>query len=256
MPKRIDVETEPTDEDLEVLSRLAAEAKDLLNPQARPFVVEFAGMPRAGKTNAIDNAVDFLRGEGLSSFAPAEGASQVPQYLKEKSLVALNLWTVSYAVTQLLESIYVPYGRPNNFVFLDRGLFDATAWFSFLARQRSDDSGDGAAADAGGLEETRKSVSDFVRIQHLVSVADLVLVFVCTPDVASKREDADRIKVRPNRLVTSPEKLEQMREVYEENVDCYEEDFGRMVVIDTSKSPSNRATAFSAIKAILTAVAE
>lgn len=204
--------------------------------------VEFAGMPRAGKTTCIDSVADFLRQQGFHVHAPGEGASRAPRWLKaDDRLDAYNLWTMAYAVTQIVESTYAQLPERYNFVLLDRGLFDAMCWFTYLERRKN------VSAD------TRKTISRFLRIDPLQAALILVLVFVCDRQVAVARENRNRL-VPGDRIVVKEEVLDMLREIYIENGDSYEADFGRIVGIDTSQSRGVKGAAYVATGEILTAV--
>ena len=123
---------EPTKQQLD---DLAAEAEKPLgawneSPNSKQFVIEFAGTPKSGKSTCIDIVDHFFRRLGYDILAPSEGASKrTPRRLKE-DLVAYNAWSATYALTQILESRYG--ADMYQLVLMDRGLFDALAWFEML----------------------------------------------------------------------------------------------------------------------------
>ena len=118
----------------EQLDQLADNARSLLGSlgsrsavERRPIFMEFAGTPKSGKSTCIDTINHFFRRVGYKVLAPTEGVSKrTPYYLKE-NLVAFNAWSAAYALTHILEG---RYGADEyNLVIMDRGLFDALAWF-------------------------------------------------------------------------------------------------------------------------------
>ncbi len=114
---------------MDAIRRRAVQMRQLLD-DPRPFFVEFAGTPKAGKSTCIDIVSHFFRRTGFHVLAPAEGASKrTPFYLK-KDWIAFNTWSACYALQHVLEGAHS--GEPYNIVMLDRGLFDALAWFEFL----------------------------------------------------------------------------------------------------------------------------
>src|SRR5579859_4712248 len=87
----------------------------------KAFVIEFAGMPKAGKSTAIENLRHFythgpklllahdgqrkdLPPLGYRVHTPAEGVSlRTPNYLK-RSPFDFNTWAGAYAVQELLQA--------------------------------------------------------------------------------------------------------------------------------------------------------
>ena len=117
----------------------------------RPVFVEFSGTPKSGKSTCIEIVRHFFRRLGYNVLAPAEGASRrTPYYLKDH-LMAFNTWSASYALMHILEGLH---GSDSyDLAILDRGLFDALAWFEKLA--------------AGGdiSPEVRDQVQNFLQIK-------------------------------------------------------------------------------------------
>ena len=140
------------------------------NPPNRPKFVEFAGTPKSGKSTCIDIVSHFFRRIELdpsrakfSVLAPAEGASRrTPRFLKH-DLVAFNAWSASYALTHTLEGRY--HSDRYHLVILDRGLFDALAWFQVL-----EENGKISKPD-------KEKIQDFLTIDHWRSTVDAVFLF-------------------------------------------------------------------------------
>jgi hypothetical protein len=127
-----DITPKPTLEDIEALEGRCPDIKAKLERFAAPWVVEFAGMPRSGKSGCINTIQHLLRRNNIWVLTPSEGAGSAPEHLKE-DLVAYNSWTSTYAIQQILEgSIRSSFSQYYHIVILDRGLFDATAWFHYL----------------------------------------------------------------------------------------------------------------------------
>ena len=112
-------------------SRLANALEQTKLP--RPVFVEFSGSPKSGKSTCIEIVRHFFRRHRIKVLAPAEGASRrTPYYLKD-DLMAFNTWSASYALMHVLEGLH---GSDRYaLAILDRGLFDALAWFELLAQQ-------------------------------------------------------------------------------------------------------------------------
>lgn len=232
------VRSEPTSADLSSIFDRAVGIKSLLEAGARPFIVEFAGMPRTGKTQCIKHAADFLKPLGLRAASVIEGASTAPPSLK-KNLVAYNLWTTCYNLSKVLENAYITLKEGPHFVFLDRGLLDAICWFNFL---------EGAKKIT---KKEKKIISDFLRIDDWNGLVDLVFVFTCSPQKAFEREQANQI-ARSEGVVTTEESLTHLCDTYLESERCYRDDF-KLISVDTTDS-NERGTAFAVVREIFAAV--
>lgn len=95
-----------------------------------PIVVEFAGLPKSGKTTVISQIHTFLRRCGFRAEVVIERASVCP--IRDKKHSSFNTWTSCTALSQLLDKTQVP-PRPDDpeILILDRGLFDAVLWLEF-----------------------------------------------------------------------------------------------------------------------------
>jgi hypothetical protein len=127
---------------------------------SRPLFVEFAGTPKSGKSTCIDTVNHFFRRLGYAVLAPTEGASKrTPYYLKD-NLVSYNAWSATYALTHILEG---RYGTDQyQLVIMDRGLFDALAWFELLK------------ARTQVTEQECATIQDFLLIDHWRALVDIV----------------------------------------------------------------------------------
>ncbi len=210
------------------------------SPQ-RPIFVEFSGTPKSGKSTCIDIVAHFFRRLGFRVLAPSEGASRRTPYHLRTDLVAFNTWSASYALTHILESLHDPYEY--HLVILDRGLFDALAWFQLLL-------------DRGEITpETCDQVHNFLRIEKWRSVIDAVFlftvdgatslewrsvidaVFLFTVDGATslERENQYTLIDEPGRAM-NPEFLQDLNNAYGSVRKKYASEFQHFENIDTSNS--------------------
>ena len=67
---------------------------------------------------------------GFKVWAPTEGASKRTPYQLKRDLVAINTWSLNYAISELLVA-YHNIDRPD-LIILDRGPFDSLAWMTVL----------------------------------------------------------------------------------------------------------------------------
>ena len=208
------------------------------HPLERPLFVEFAGTPKSGKSTCIDIVAHFFRRLGYKVLAPAEGASRrTPYYLKD-DLVAFNTWSASYALMHVLEGIHG--SDKYDLAILDRGLFDALAWFQLLSMRDEI------------TEEVRDKVQNFLLIDTWRSNIDAVLMFSTDPKTALSREVSDKIIADEGRAMNLAF-LSQLNDAYEQVRADYADAFTRFTTIDTSdaKETSPRSTAEEAAAWIL-----
>ncbi len=107
------------------LQKRAEKAAEMFPDTARnPIVVEFAGVPKAGKTTTIAQIQAFLKRCGFKVEVVIERASICP--IKDKKHVNFNIWTACTTLAQILEKTQTP-PRPDDpqILILDRGIFDS-----------------------------------------------------------------------------------------------------------------------------------
>ena len=227
------------------LDRLAGNAKSLLDSlnsrsaaERRPIFVEFAGTPKSGKSTCIDTINHFFRRVGYKVLAPTEGASKrTPYYLKE-NLVAFNAWSATYALTHILEG---RYGADEyNLVIMDRGLFDALAWFELLQGK-----GDVTAEECSVIQ-------NFLMIGHWRQFADMVFLFKTDPDTSLERENRDKLIGEPG-LTMNPQFLADLNGAYQTISDKYSFQFRNLQIVDTGQGQNTtlQSTAFQVAEKII-----
>ena len=185
----------------------------------RPVFIEFAGTPKSGKSTCIEIVSHFFRRVGFKVLAPAEGASRrTPYYLKD-DWMAFNTWSASYALMHVLEGLH---GSDRyDLTILDRGLFDALAWFEFLANKKD------ITADE------REHVQDFLRIKHWRSVIDAIFLFKTDAATAMERENSDKL-IDEQGSMMNEDRIAELNAAYEAVRERYAAQFKRVEIIDTS----------------------
>ena len=187
----------------------------------RPVFVEFAGTPKSGKSTCIESVRHFFRRLDYKVLAPAEGASRrTPYYLKD-DLIAFNTWSASYALMHVLEGLHG--SDQYDLAILDRGLFDALAWFELLAAQ-------GETSD-----EVRNQVQSFLQIEYWRSAIDAVLLFTADAETAMRRENSGKLIKEPGQAM-NPAFLDELNDAYDEVQAKYADQFSHFERIDTSES--------------------
>ena len=186
--------------------KLIERAEDVLarikqNQPSGPLFVEFAGTPKSGKSSCIETVRHFLRRVDFRVLAPAEGASRrTPFYLK-KDLPAFNTWSACYALTHILEGKY-DVDDKYQIALLDRGLFDALAWFELL---RTDGMITGEEAD---------TIQGFLSLERWRSSIGIVFLFQTDPGTSMKRENQHTLIDDPGQAM-NPDFLLRLNKAYE-----------------------------------------
>ena len=189
------------------------------DPPKRTVFIEFSGTPKSGKSTCIDIVAHFFRRLGFRVLAPTEGASKrTPYYLKD-DWVAFNTWSASYALTHILEGL--SSSDKYHLAILDRGLFDALAWFELLLNR-----GEISQSDC-------ERIHNFLLIEKWRSAIDYVFLFKADPDTSLERENRFTLTDVPGRAMNSPF-LEELNQAYDSVQERYKNEFRGFQTIDTS----------------------
>ena len=223
--------------------RLIERAEDVLtrikqNQPSGPLFVEFAGTPKSGKSSCIEIVRHFFRRVKFHVLTPAEGASRrTPSYLKN-NLPAFNTWSACYALTHVLEGKHDAHDR-YHLALLDRGLFDALAWFELL---RTDGMISGEEAD---------TIQGFLSLERWRSSIGIVFLFQTDPETSMKRENEHTLIDDPGQAM-NPDFLPRLNKAYESVSERFKDDYS-LELIDTSESkkPTPESTAKEVVTKIL-----
>lgn len=99
----------------------------------KPVVVEFAGVPKAGKSTTLAQIQAFLKRCGFRVEVVVERASVCP--IRDKKHPNFNVWTACTTLSQILEKTQTPSRLDDpDVLILDRGLFDAVSWLAVMER--------------------------------------------------------------------------------------------------------------------------
>ncbi len=195
--------------------------------ERRAFIVEFDGMPKAGKSSVIEIIRHFFthgpkiekrkKGsnkhygpkDGYRVHSPAEGVSlRTPGYLKSDLLV-YNTWAGSYAIQRLIEA------RHENRIdidILDRGPWDAGCWLEYVSNHPPE------GVDAGEI----KRIAEFFQLPLWVTKTDLHVVLVVEPGEAARRAREGRLSEHLG-PAAKPDMMKEMRSIYKERYESLRE---------------------------------
>lgn len=135
----------------------------LANRTRLPFVVEFSGLPKAGKTTIVKRTVNILTSLGFQCEVVAEAATTKIHRSFKKDLFVFNSLCSLENVAQLLKTLEL--APSTDIVLFDRGVNDSIIWLRFLS-------------EVGLLTKQRESVfREFMRMPQWHDRAHL-LVFL------------------------------------------------------------------------------
>ena len=197
-------------------------AKQFDEKARKPLVIEFAGVPKAGKTTTLSHVQTFLKRRGFRTDVVVERASVCP--IRDKKHANFNVWTACTTLAQILEKTQNPPRSDDpQILFLDRGLFDSICWLTMMeriSRLRSDD---------------REIIQRFLAIDDWRKRISAVFVMLVSPSDAMKRERAILPVNEKEGSIMNPEMLRRIKEVNKQCVEQLKGDF-RIYEIDTSGS--------------------
>jgi len=150
-------------------------AKSFKTVGRKPVVIEFAGIPKAGKTSTLGQLYSFLKRCGFRVEVVVERASMCP--IRDKKHTNFNIWTACTTLSQILEKTQTPPRADDpDILILDRGLFDSICWLTMMARLsrlRRDD---------------LKIIENFLRIDDWKKRITVVLLMTASPLDSLERE--------------------------------------------------------------------
>lgn len=195
-------------------------AKQFDEKARKPLVVEFAGVPKAGKTTTLSHVQTFLKRCGFRTDVVVERASVCP--IRDKKHANFNIWTSCTTLAQILEKTQNPPRADDlQILFLDRGLFDSICWLTMMegmSRLRPND---------------RETIQRFLTIDDWRKRISAVFVMLVSPSDAMKRERGIRPVNKKEGSIMNPEVLKQIKEVNKQCAEQLKGDF-RIYEINTS----------------------
>ena len=223
--------------------KLIERAEDVLarikqNQPSGPLFVEFAGTPKSGKSSCIEIVRHFFRRVKFHVLTPAEGASRrTPSYLKD-NLPAFNTWSACYALTHVIEGKHDAHDR-YHLALLDRGLFDALAWFEKLR------------ADDEISDDELGAIQGFFSLERWRSSIGIVFLFKTDAATAMKRENEHTLIDTPGQAMNT-DFLPKLNNAYDKVSEKFKDHY-RLEIIDTSDSNGTtpRSTAEQVVTTIL-----
>ena len=193
----------------------------------RPVVIEFAGVPKAGKTTVLTHVHTFLKRCGFRVETVVERASVCP--IKDKKHFNFNVWTACTTLAQILEKTQAPPRADDpDVLLLDRGLFDAVNWFAVMEH-------------IGRINTAEREIVDrFLLMEDWSQRITGVVVMTTSPAEALKREQGYLpVPNATGRSIMNPEVLPNVLATVKATTERLKEHF-RVFEIDTSDHDPGR----------------
>jgi hypothetical protein len=156
---------------------------------------------------------------GYRVLAPSEGASRRTPYYLRGDLVAFNAWSACYAVSNVLEATY--HSDKYDVALLDRGIFDALAWFELLR------------ADSKLSPSDQRSISRFLMLDKWRAQIGLVVLLIADAETSLGRENMDKLIQEAGRAMNK-EFLPRLNAAYRTIQKRHASIFPELLLIDTS----------------------
>lgn len=195
-------------------------AKQFQLTARKPIIIEFAGIPKAGKTTTLNNIHSFFRRCGFRVEVVIERASVCP--IRDKKHSNFNVWTACTTLSQILEKTQTPpqTGDPD-ILILDRGIFDSLLWFAMMERLARVRKGE------------RKILEEFLLMDEWRTRLSGVILMTANPKDAMEREKGFLPVAEVVGSIMNEEVLTQMKKTLDETVQRFQSKF-RILEIDTS----------------------
>jgi predicted NUDIX family phosphoesterase len=186
----------------------------------RPLIIEFSGLPKAGKTRTISILELFLKRNGFKVDVFIERASIAP--IRTKGHLNFNTWVSCASLQGMLEAM----SKPELDVFiLDRGLFDALVWTHWLAQTGKITS------------EEEEACYRFFAMSRWTDLVDLVLLMTCDPATSIAREYSNQLTTKRGTIM-SEETLRQINRSINATKEVHGSRFKAIEHLDTTSAES------------------
>jgi predicted NUDIX family phosphoesterase len=204
--------------DLQIRAERAAE--EFAKSARKPIVIEFAGVPKAGKTTTLNHLQTFLKRCGFRTEIVVERASVCP--IRDKKHSNFNIWTACTTLAQILEKTQDPPRIDDpHILILDRGLFDSICWLRMMEQLSRIRLGD------------RKVAEQFLRSDDWRKRISCVIVMMASYEDAMNREKGYLPIEEGKASIMNKDVLEQVIKTTQKCVDELKNDF-RIYVVNTS----------------------
>ena len=198
------------EEQVALLEARATQIRALLRYAPRPFVIEFAGTPKSGKSTSVEAIRHFFTRHDFRVHVLSERAAECP--IPMKGHLFFNTWCATSMLAELLENIETE----TDLIIIDRGLFDALVWLTLQKRR-----GELTSQEAVTIES-------FLLLDRWRTLIDLAIVMSVSADEALSRESGPRITSKGGSIM-NPDVLTAINDSVKEATEKYSPKFGAFI---------------------------
>lgn len=148
----------------------------------KPYIIEFAGTARSGKSTSIELIADVFRKNGFNVIVVDEEAVKLTKSINENRSQKMKINSLDYTNNIIKEKVML-YDEFSNkdadIVIFDRGINDEFIWL------------DTFGADNASLNEYDKKISN--------RCVDMLIILTCNPEVSMKRKYLNSLSIMPNK---------------------------------------------------------
>lgn len=214
------------------LRQLHAMKRELQNLKSlcslpKPFVVEFSGTPRTGKTTTIHNLYDFFKKGGFDVLVVEEFTSS--KKYKEKLKLEFERLGLSGKDIAVMEEVYKELQESvdsdNEIVLIDRSINDRQVW-NYRRYQRGDMSQDQYQDVKDKYSKISKELIDFLVVTYADPLISLQRDYMCSLALEKRR-------------FLNQENIEEYNNSLSELESLFSESVDSMLLLDTSNLDMN-----------------
>ncbi len=214
------------------LRQLHAMKRELQNLKSlcslpKPFVVEFSGAPRTGKTTTIHNLYDFFKKGGFDVLVVEEFTSS--KKYKEKLKLEFERLGLSGKDIAVMEEVYKELQESvdsdNEIVLIDRSINDRQVW-NYRRYQRGDMSQDQYQDVKDKYSKISKELIDFLVVTYADPLISLQRDYMCGLALEKRR-------------FLNQENIEEYNNSLSELESLFSESVDSMLLLDTSNLDMN-----------------
>lgn len=196
----------------------------------KPYIVEFTGTPRTGKTTTIENLVEFFKKGGfdisvVEEFTTSEEFKEFKEKYRNK--MTLGEWNLAIADVALSKTIEASKGK-EDIVLIDRGINDRQIW-----NHRRYMSGD--------IDEEKYNHITEMLTKSSEKLEDMLVETYATPTESVKRDYKKSIALEPRNFLTE-QNVKEYNESMEATIATLMAGAPHFLLIDTMEQDTQKTT--------------
>jgi thymidylate kinase len=169
----------------------------------KPLIIEFSGMPSAGKSTTIDILEHYFCRAGYDCFVIGESADLCP--FSKKSRFEFASWTANHVLNVLLEQKLG--NKFHDIVFIDRGIFDVQVFLQLACEDIN--------------MPNKEVITSYFALPHWQHLVDIVFFLDISVNTALYRHSTNRLSSLPG-LVVNPQFIERLAICYKNLLNSYQ----------------------------------